>query len=77
MNVRRRDRGSLIEARKVGLWFEADADARLSHLATAAGTTRSALAQWLIERVPVDRGGIPVGWEEDNPRDKELPIDGL
>ena len=74
MNARRRERGSLVEARKVGLWFESDADARLSDLADAAGTTRSALAQWLIERVPVDHAGRPEGWEKDHPRDEELPI---
>ena len=43
-------------------------------LADAAGTTRSALAQWLIERVPVDHAGRPEGWEKDHPRDEELPI---
>ena len=75
MNARRRERGSLVEARKVGLWFEAGADARLSELANAAGTTRSALAQWLIEHAPVDVDGRPVGWERDHPREEELPID--
>lgn len=75
VNARRRDRGSLVEARKVGLWFEADADARLTDLADAAGTTRSALAQWLIERADVDPSGVPAGWHEDHPRDEELPID--
>ena len=75
VNARRRERGSLVEARKVGLWFEADADARLTDLAEAAGTTRSALAQWLIERAAVDTNGMPAGWQEDHRRDEELPID--
>lgn len=75
MNARGRERGSLVEARKVGLWFEARADARLTALATAAGTSRSALAQWLIERVEQDPAGRPVGWAESHPHEEELPID--
>lgn len=71
-NVRRRERGSLIGATKVGLWFEAEANERLTHLATAAGTTRSALAQWLIECAEADTDGIPLGW--DPPQDHLDPL---
>lgn len=74
-NVRRRDRGSLVDARKVGLWIEGPADERLTALADAADTTRSALTQWLIERADADADGVPVGWLNDHPREEELPID--
>lgn len=74
-NVRRRGRGSLVDARKVGLWIEGPADERLTALADAADTTRSALTQWLIERADVDADGVPVGWLNDHPREEELPID--
>jgi hypothetical protein len=73
MASRRRPRGSLVDVQQVALGFEAAANARLTALAAAAGTTKSALAQWLVERVPVDERGVPLGWEEDHPRD-ELPI---
>lgn len=72
---RHRDRGSLVDARKVGLWIEGPADERLTALADAADTTRSALTQWLIERADVDADGVPVGWLNDHPREEELPID--
>lgn len=74
-NVRRRDRGSLVDARKVGLWIEGPADERLTALADAVDTTRSALTQWLIERADVDADGVPAGWLNDHPREEELPID--
>ena len=74
-NVQRRERGSLIDATKVGLWFEAEANERLTHMATAAGTTRSALAQWLIECVEADSEGIPLGWH--SPHDHPEPLPGL
>jgi len=74
MKVQRRPRGSLDEARKIGLWIEAQADDRLAELAAAAGTTKSALTQWLIEAVEVDEVGQPIGWTKDHPREEELPI---
>lgn len=69
MTSRRRERDSLVGAKKVALIFEADANARLSALATAAGTTRSAVAQWLIEQARTDENGVPVGWVD--PRERE------
>ena len=74
MAPRRRPRGSLDEPRKVGLWFEAVADDRLSKLATSVGATRSEFTQWLVENVPLDADGKPVGWDETHPNDEELPI---
>lgn len=75
--IRRRERGSLENSKKVALWFEADANSRLTKIANAAGTTRSALAQWLIDQVEVDEEGIPLGWAEAHPKLEELPINGL
>lgn len=75
MNARRRDRGSLQDGRKIGLWFEGQSDDRLTHIAAAAGTTRSALAQWLVDSVVLDADGVPVGWADAHPRPEELRID--
>ena len=75
--IRRRERGSLDNSKKVALWFEADANSRLTAIANAAGTTRSALAQWLIDQVEVDDDGVPLGWAEEHPKLEELPINGL
>lgn len=69
MNARGRERGSLKEAKKIGLWFEANADARLTDMAAAAGTSRSALAQWLIETAEKDTEGRPAGWAAAHPRE--------
>ena len=77
VNIRRRERGSLDNSKKVALWFEADANSRLTAIANAAGTTRSALAQWLIDQVEVDDDGVPLGWAEEHPKLEELPINGL
>lgn len=75
MNARGRERGSLKEAKKIGLWFEANADARLTDMAAAAGTSRSALAQWLVETAEKDAEGRPAGWSAAHPREGELPLD--
>ncbi len=77
VNVRRRERGSLENSRKVALWFEAEANSRLTAIANAAGTTRSALAQWLIDQAEVDEDGVPIGWADAHPKLEELPITGL
>lgn len=77
VNIRRRERGSLENSKKVALWFEADANSRLTAIANAAGTTRSALAQWLIDEVEVDEDGVPQGWADAHPKLEELPINGL
>lgn len=74
MTPTRRPRGSLDDARKVGLWLEGVADERLTELATSVGATRSAFTQWLIETVPLDHDGRPAGWDEAHPHDEELPI---
>jgi len=63
-----------VEPRRVALTLEAEADEHLVDIATHAGTTKSALAQWLIESVRLDERGIPIGWPE-TPNDEELPID--
>ena len=75
MDSGRRPRGSLVEPRKVGIWLETRVDDRLNQLAAAAGTSKSAITQWLIERVELDADGRPVGWDADHPREEELPID--
>ena len=77
VNIRRRERGSLENSKKVALWFEADANSRLTAIANAAGTTRSALAQWLIDEVEVDEDGVPHGWADAHPKLEELPINAL
>ena len=77
VNIRRRESGSLENSKKVALWFEADANSRLTAIANAAGTTRSALAQWLIDEVEVDEDGAPQGWADAHPKLEELPINGL
>ena len=77
VNIRRRERGSLENSKKVALWFEADANSRLTAIANAAGTTRSALAQWLIDEVEVDEDGVPHGWADAHPELEELPINAL
>ena len=77
VNIRRRGRGSLVNSKKVALWFEADANSRLTAIANAAGTTRSALAQWLIDEVEVDEDGVPHGWADAHPKLEELPINAL
>lgn len=75
MTVRRRERGSLVEPRKVAFTIEAEADDRITESATKLGITRSAYIQWLAEHVQRDAAGLPVGWPEDSSRNGELPID--
>ncbi len=75
MSTRGRPRGSLVAPRRISLLIEASADERLNSLVDAAGTSRSGLIQWLIDRVEVDAHGKPVGWDAEHPRDEELPIE--
>lgn len=62
MQVRRRERGSLVNPLKVGLTLERAADDRLTAMAGAVGVTKSELTQWLIESTPLDERGRPVAW---------------
>lgn len=75
MNTPRRERGSLVGAKRVGLTFEEEADERLTALARAAGTSRSAVAQWLIEQATTDANGAPKGWRHAHRLESELPIE--
>ena len=75
MTVRRRERGSLVEPRKVAFTIEAEADDRITESATKLGITRSAYIQWLAEHVQRDAAGLPLGWPKDTSRNGELPID--
>lgn len=75
VSTRGRPRGSLVDPRRISLLIEASADERLNSFADAAGTSRSGLIQWLIERTAADEAGRPVGWKVDHPREEELPID--
>lgn len=68
----KRPHGSLVDGRRVGLWFEETANQRLGELAKNARTSKSAMAQWLIETVETDENGVPLGWPSD---DEQLPID--
>jgi len=74
MNAQPRPRGSLVAPRRIGLWVEGSADERLTAMAAAVGTTKSAMMQWLIEQPEVDPAGRPHGWDADHPRTEELPI---
>ena len=75
MSTRGRPRGSLVDVRRISLLIEAGADERINNLASAVGTSRSGLIQWLVEHVEVDAHGKPVGWDAEHPREEELPIE--
>jgi hypothetical protein len=67
----RRERGSLIRPKQVNVMLESAADERLAAMATAAGATKSALVQWLIDQAQLDESGRPAGWP-----DQELSMTG-
>ncbi len=75
VNIQPRQRGSLVDPRRLGLWVERSADERLTAMAGSVGATKSALMQWLIEQADVDAAGRPRGWDSDHPRAEELPLD--
>ena len=75
LRVTRRQRGSLDDNKQVALWLERSARERLEHLANAAGVTKSAYAQWLIETAEVGPDGVPVGWPAPHQSEEALPIE--
>ena len=68
----RRPRNSLDERKNVIVGLERPARQQLKHMAQSLGTSQSALTQWLIENVPLDDSGRPVGWPIETRM--ELPI---
>jgi hypothetical protein len=71
---RRRERNSLVEPRQVALIVEDASNNRLTELARAAGTSRSAVFQWLVDTVAIDPQGVPAGWPQAHPNQAPLPV---
>lgn len=65
--AKRRPRGTLVHPKRVGFTLEGDAIAHMATLADRLGVTQSALVQWLLEHMPLDADGIPIGWRETYP----------
>ena len=57
------------------LTLEEKADEYLVSIASHAGVTKSALAQFLIQSAALDERGIPIGWPEHLSAREELDID--
>jgi hypothetical protein len=75
VTTRRRPRGTLVKPRRVLFTLEEQADRHLLELAEQLGTSKSALAQWLIDNIEVDGRGVPRGWSAEYPStQQELPI---
>ena len=61
----------MIDPVRVNLMIEAAAWDRITSMATAAGTSRSGIIQWLVDNAQTDAQGRIVGWP-----DEELPMTG-
>ena len=72
---RRGSRRTLRDPVMTGFTMEREAADRVADMAKSAGTTKSAMAEFLFRQAQVDENGVPLGWAEAHPEaTEELPM---